>query len=203
MLKLLNWFKKNLAFILAGIFLFCLIACFVSGCNYHKNRFKCPEITTHTVIIHDTLIHNIVDSFPYYISNTVKIIYRDTIIQPVDTAEILRDYFALHVYNRQWEDSLLSVNLRDTITENHFLGNKFQYQILRPQTITYNNVDNSVTYNSYLYCGIGTQTNNINNIELNGLLAFPKIYIGAGYLPNIKAFNAKIGIKLLSFKAKK
>jgi len=200
MLKLLNWFKKNLAFILAGIFLFCLIACFVSGCNYHKNRFKCPEITTHTVIIHDTLIHNIVDSFPYYISNTVKIIYRDTIIQPVDTAEILRDYFALHVYNRQWEDSLLSVNLRDTITENHFLGNKFQYQILRPQTIINNTTDNSIHYAKYVYAGIDIPIQNINYIEIEGIFAFKSGYIGLGYEPKIKSINIKGGISLLKFK---
>ena len=99
---ILNWFKKNAALLLGSFAIFVMFVCFVSGCNYHKKRFKCPEITTNTIIIHDTLIHEIVDSFPYYVQNWDTIIYTDTIIQPVDTAEILRDYFALHVYNRHW-----------------------------------------------------------------------------------------------------
>ena len=199
MLKLLNWFKKNAVLLFGSLAIFVMFACFISGCCYHKNHSKCPEITTNTVIIHDTLIHNIVDSFPYYISNTVKIIYRDTIIQPVDTAEILRDYFALHVYNRQWEDSLLSVNLRDTITENYFLGNKFQYQILRPQTIINNTQDNSVHYAKYLYAGINIPFYNAEFSEIVILSTFKGGYLGCGYTPLQKGLSLKTGIRLFKW----
>jgi len=211
MKKIFKWFKKNLAIIgsfpdkmkVTIVALFVMFICFISGCNYHKNHSKCPEITTNTVIIHDTIIHNIVDTFPYYIVKTKEIIYRDTILREVDTANILRDYFAYHIYDRNWKDSLITVDLRDTVTENKFLRNEFTYKILRPQTIINYTQDNSVTYNSYLYGGLSIPINNINDIELNGLLTFPKAYIGMGYQPNIETFNVKLGVKLLSFKAKK
>ena len=154
MLKILNWFKKNAALLLGSFAIFVMFACFVSGCCYHKNHSKCPEIITNTVILHDTLIHQIIDTIPFYIQKTDTIIYTETIIQPVDTAMILRDYFALHVYDREWygldsltNDSLLYVNIHDTITRNKSIGNKFEYRILRPQTINNYTQDNSITYN--------------------------------------------------------
>ena len=203
---MLAWLKKNLAIIGFFIALFVMFACFVSGCNYHKNRFKCPEITTNTVILHDTIIHNVVDTFPYYIVKTKEIIYRDTIIREVDTAGILRDYFAYHVYDRKWfgvdsitNDSLLYVNIHDTITENRSIGNKFEYRILRPQAITYNQVDNSVHFTKYIYTGISFPLKDFNYTELSVLTAFKDFYIGIGYIPLQKGVSVKGGIRLFKW----
>jgi hypothetical protein len=171
----------------------------VSGCNYYKHRHICPEITTHTVIIHDTLIHEIVDSFPYYVSHTDTIIYSDTIIQPVDTAAILSDYFAYHVYNRKWQDTLIQVSIRDTITENRFLGNDFKYQILRPQTIVNYTQDNSVTYNSYFYLGLDLTLPNMEYAEITAFYASRKSLIGIGYAPLIKGGSFKIALPLFKW----
>lgn len=199
MLKILNWLKKNAAILLGGLAIFVMFACFISGCCYHKNHSKCPEIITNTVIIHDTLIHEIVDTFPYYISHTDTVIYTDIIIQPVDTAEILRDYFALHIYNRHWEDSLLSVNLRDTITENHFLGNQFQYQILRPQTIINTTQDNSIHYAKYVYAGFDLPFKNMEYASVDVLYVFSRGYLGFGYIPLQKCISFEIGLRLFSW----
>jgi len=200
MLKLiLSWIKKNAALLFGSLAIFVMFACFVSGCNYHKNHFKCPEITTHTVILHDTLIHQIVDTFPYYISHTDTVIYTDTIIEPVDTAAILRDYFAYHIYNRQWQDSLLQVNLWDTITENRFLHNEFTYRILRPQTIINTTQDNSITYNKYLLLGISVPFKNIEYTEFSVLSTFRKGYLGIGYLPMQGGISIKGGVSMFKW----
>lgn len=201
MIKLiLNWIKKNAALLGGGIFVFLMIVCFVSGCNYQKKRFRCPEITTHTVIIHDTLIHKIVDSFPYYIVRNHIIVERDTVIREVDTAAILKDYFAYHVYDRHWQDSLLSVDLRDTVTENRFLRNDFSYKILRPQKIINVTQDNSVHYSKYVYLGIDLPVKNMDFVSIDVLVATNKYYLGFGYEPFIKSINFKTGIKLIKFK---
>jgi hypothetical protein len=197
---ILDWLKKNLAFILGGIFLFCMVACFVSGCRYHKFRHPCPEpsIVTHTVLIHDTVTHTITKD--HYISHTDTIIYIDTIIQPVDTVAILRDFFALHVYNRQWEDSLLKVNLRDTVTQNRFLENDFTYRILRPQIINYTTVDQSIHYAKYLYLGFDLPMPEMKYAEINAILAFRKGYIGLGYAPLTKGGSLNLGFAVAKFR---
>lgn len=204
MLKLINWFKKNAVLLLGGLAIFVMFACFVSGCNYHKKRFKCPEITTNTVIIHDTLIHQIVDTFPYYISHTDTVIYTETVIQPVDTAAILRDYFAVHIYDRDWlgmegNDSILTVSIKDSISQNRSIGNEFTYRILRPQTITNTTQDNSIHYNSYLYGGLDLPLPNLEYASVDVLYAFSRGYLGFGYIPLQKGLSIKGGVKIAKF----
>jgi len=194
-----DWLKKNAALLLGSLAIFLMFACFVSGCCYHKNHRKCPEIITNTVIIHDTLIRNIVDSFPYYIVKTNTIIKRDTIPRIIDTAKILKDYYAYHVYNRKWQDTLIQVSIQDTVTENRFLGNNFNYRILRPQTIINNTQDNSITYNSYLYGGIDLILPNMEYASIDVLYAFSRGYLGFGYIPLQKGVSLKGGVNLFKW----
>ena len=194
-----EWLIKNLAFILGGLAIFIMIVCFVSGCNYHKRQNPCPDpvIVTNTVILHDTVTHHI-DKW-HYSQKTDTVIYTDTIIQPVDTTEILKDYFALHVYSRHWQDSLLTVDLRDTITENRFLRNDFRYKILRPQIIINNTLDQSVHYNKYFYLGLDLPFYDSDHAEVMALYAFDKGFIGAGYAPFQKGVSVKAGVKIFKF----
>jgi hypothetical protein len=198
---ILDWLKKNLAFILGGIFLFCMVACFVSGCRYHKFRYPCPEpiINTNTVIIHDTIIHEITDSFPYYVQKTDSIVYRDTVLLKVDTALILKDYFALHYYTRNWQDSLLQVDLKDVISENKFIENDFRYKILRPLTIINTTIDQSIHYSKYVYLGIDVPIKDLQYAEFNVLGAFKGFYIGTGYIPQLKSLSFKGGVTLFKW----
>ncbi len=195
-----EWLIKNLAFILGGLAIFIMIVCFVSGCQFHKHRFPCPEptITTHTVILHDTVTY-FIDKW-HYSQKTDTVIYTDTIIQPVDTLQILADYFALHVYSRNWTDSLLTVDLRDIVTQNKFLQNEFSYRILRPQTIINTTVDNSVHYNKYIYLGVSVPIKDIKMAEFALSFAFKQGYIGAGYIPQLNSLSFKGGATLFKFK---
>lgn len=197
---MLDWLKKNLVWLLGALAIFIMIVCFVSGCNYHKRRNPCPEptITTHTVILRDTVTHYI-DKW-HYSQRTDTILYPDIIIQPVDTAQILADHFALHVYSRTWEDSLLKVDLRDTVTQNRFLQNEFKYKILRPSQIVYTTVDNSVNYSSYLYFGMGTMIQDLTMADISVYFANKQLLAGVGYIPSQKYYRASVAFKIAKFK---
>ncbi len=199
--KLLAWLisvQKYIYYILA--FLFFMLIVFMKGCQYGKQHKKCPEIITNTVIIHDTVTHEIVSTYPHYINHTDTIIYIDTVLQDVDTAAILKDYFATHISDNRWQDSLVIVDLKTYISENKLKNSIFNYRILRPQTITVNTVDNSIHYNKYLLLGLNVPLKDKNYETIECTFVAPKWYAGAGYMPNIKSFTAKAGINILRFK---
>jgi hypothetical protein len=155
-------------------------------------------IVTNTVILHDTVTH-FIDKW-HYSQKTDTVIYTDTIIQPVDTLQILADYFAFHVYSRHWEDTLLRVDLRDTVTQNRFLNNEFKYRILRPQSITHISVDNSVNYSSYLYLGMGTMIQDLTMADISVYFANKQLLAGVGYVPSQKYYRASMAFKIAKFK---
>lgn len=192
------------------LFLALLGTSYIFGCQRGKKIKKCPEIVTHTVIIHDTITYNIVDSFPYYIQGKEKIVYRDIgTYKIVDTAFILKDYFALHIINRTWEDSLLRVDISDYISENKPIHNNFEYKILRDQIIYNTTVDNSVNFARYAYFGVGLpcypfkanrDISNINYINLEFLYAYPKGFVKIGWQPYVEQISLSAGVKILKFK---
>jgi hypothetical protein len=191
-----------------GIFILCLLFSFVSGCNRGKKLCK-QDIVTNTVILHDTVIHNIVDSFPYYIHGATQIVYEtDTIYKNVDTIAVVRDYFSTHITDNIWQDSLVQVKIKTYISQNELKHSVFNYKILRPQQITYTNVDNSVNFTRYIYFGASLPIypakvngiSNINYIGLNGIYAFPKGYAEIMYQPYTKTFTIGTGLKIFKFK---
>jgi hypothetical protein len=194
--------KKYIKQVIALGVLVLLILSFIGGCATHRKLFKCPKMTIDTIMVIDSFPKIIRDSFPYYTSKQDTVFYWDTVFYDVDTAAILRDYFALHIYNRQWKDSLIRVNLSDTITQNRPIGNFFEYRILRPQTIINNSVDNTITYNWYWTAGIDFPIKNIDYLEFESTFHFSRWYIGAGYTPQLKSADVKIGATILKFKHK-
>lgn len=203
--------KNKWLFIIGGIsVLFLLGTGFFGGWHAHKEFRPCPTITHDTITLYDTTTHIIINDVHHYHSKIDTIIYRDTIFKDVDTAAILKDYYALHVYDRNWlgmegKDSLLTVSLKDTITENKSIGNIFKYKILRPQSIINNTTDNTITYNSYLYAGltIPISKGKMDEISFDGIYAFPKAYLGGSWQPYTNTFAVKAGMKILKFKQKK
>jgi hypothetical protein len=199
---------KTINYILIGVTCFILMATFIGGCQYGKSRIKC-NTTTDTTYIHDTTDHYIYAIWPWYTQSEDSIIYQ-LVPADVDTAAILKDHFAKHIFTRNWwgvegKDSLLHVNVIDTISKNTPIGNVFTYKILRPQTIVNNITDNSITYNKYIYGGVNIPIypfKNINYTALELFYAFPKGYTGLMWQPEIKTFSAKLGVKFLQFKQK-
>jgi hypothetical protein len=187
--------------IAAGVVAFLILASFVGGCQYGKSRVHIPPVTNTVVIKPDTVVHHIYDIWPWYVQGKDTTIYRDSII-PVDTAAILKDYYALHTYNRMWQDSLLQVNLTDVITENKSIDNIFDYKLLKPFTTNITNVDNSITYNKYIYVGLDVPIKSVKNSSFEIWHAFPKGYFGLGYGP-YDGFSIKGGVSIIKFKQNK
>jgi hypothetical protein len=172
------------------------------GWSIRKATFHCPPISTTTVVIHDTVQHNIPTYVPYYLTRVDSIVYRDTVRIPVniDTVALIKDYFAQHYYTREWQDSLLNVNQVDMVTENKIYPQKFTYVIKRPQTIINNVVDNSVSYSKYIQFGVGVPISNVNYVNVEASYIFPKGYVKAYYMPEIKSFGGGVGVTLFKFK---
>jgi hypothetical protein len=201
MTKLLAWLisvQKYIYGILA--FLCVLLIVFMKGCSYGRDHKKCPEVITNTIVVHDTVTHEIVSTYPHYINHTDTIIYVDTVLQKVDTLKILADYFSLHVSDNRWSDSLLTVDLKTYISENKLKNSVFKYKITRPQTLITNLVDNSIHYNKYLYAGGSIPVKDIRYAAFSGFYAFSRGLIGLGYNPYLKSVNVTGAIKIAKLK---
>lgn len=170
------------------------------GYYAHSKWNPCPVSDTTVVYVYDTVTHEIHDSIPYYKVDSVK--YRDqawmdSVIKAnkVDTVKLLADYYAIHYYTRTWEDSLLTVSLKDAISENKPGENTFTYRILRPQQIV-NNVVNEYNYSRYLYFGLDVPIRDVKYANVDLLYAFKRGYAGVGYSPKLNSISIKAGIKI-------
>jgi hypothetical protein len=189
---------KTVKYIVLATVVLLLAGAFIGGCAWHKKFRPCPEVFTHTVILHDTILHQIADTVPYYIIKRDSIVYRDTVFKDVDTSAILEDYFALHYFTRTWTDSLLSAKSEDAISQNGFVDNKFSYRILRPQSITYTTVDNSQYFSKYILLGLNVPIQDYQSAQIEAILVLPKFYVGAGF--GQKGLTVKAGGTLFKFK---
>lgn len=191
--------NKVLNYIFAGLFLLLLIASFIGGYKYYPLRKPCPQIVSDTVYVYDTVVHYIPDTIPWYIYKKDTVIVTKTEFKDVDTAAILQDYYAIHYYNRIWEDSLVKITLEDAITENRPLQNIFKYQMLKPQTVIENKIIDT-RYSRYLYAGLNVPINKPEYMSIDLLAAGQKCYLGVGYSPGMKSINVKGGVKLFQFR---
>lgn len=173
----------------------------VCGWKIYPKMRPCPVVTSDTLIIRDTVWHTIVDSFPMYVAGKDSIIYRDSLIYAnVDTAQILKDWYAIHIYDREWKDTNIVVTMKDFITQNKSVHNVFNYKILRPQTIIQNNIDNSIHYNKYVTLGISVPFKEITHVNLDARYQWSKGYIGTFYSSDLKSFGVSGGVVLFKLK---
>jgi hypothetical protein len=189
--------------ILTGVVILIITGAFIGGCQYGKSKVKCPTISHDTTTIYDTVVHNIVDSFPYYVNHHDTIIYDHNIPTIVDTAKILKDYFATHIFDRKWEDDTLKVNVIDSISKNIPIGNSFKYKIKVPFSTVINTTDNSITYESYLNIGLGVPIQDASYTDFYLIYNFSKGGFGIGYTPKLKSFEIKGEMNIFKFKHKK
>src|SRR5574343_101495 len=95
-----------------------LTGAFVAGWKAYPKLYPCPEIQRDTIMIRDTIIHYIPDTVPWYIVKRDTVIVNHNIPTVVDTAAILADYYAIHYYTRNWQDSIVEITSEDAIAEN-------------------------------------------------------------------------------------
>jgi hypothetical protein len=108
------------------------------------------------------------------------VIFRDTVFKDVDTSAILRQFYALYSYERSWTDSLLTVTVKDVITQNKPLTNVFTYKILRPQTVVTNFVTNT-SYSRYVAFGFSVPVKDLSLSTMDLMYVDRKWYGGVGY----------------------
>jgi len=217
MLKLiLSWIKKNVTFLLGGMALILMIVCFVSGCNYHKNRHESPEVNSDTTENVNPNVYKIIDSLQTVIDSLMSLppeirdrwlpqdtFYTppDTFFKDVDTAAILKNHYS--VYRYHWyklDTGKLKLDLWTTVTRNMPIKYELDYQILQPQQTIINTQDNSVHYAKYIYGGIDLPLPDIEFTSVDVLYAFSRGYLGVGYIPLQKGVSLKTGIRLFKFK---
>jgi len=177
---------------------------------------KCPEITTTTITIHDTIEG---DSVPYLVYCPRPIyVYRDTGSTKyvgIDTTEIIYDYFSEKYYSDTIKDDTSAlIVLNEVITQNDIYKRNFWFQnrrITTINTITTTETIGEIPRNK-VYLGVGIE-GEVNpffrdpTITLNGLLVMKKRWayeVEVGFpLKNID--NIRVGVKgyyKLSFKKK-
>ena len=190
---------KTSDYIVIGGMVLLLLLCGYVGYTVYPKMNQCPEHTLDTLYVYDTIQHNIPDTIPYYIIKRDTVIYRDTVFTDVDTANILKDYFATHIYTREWMDTLLKVILLDTITQNKPQGNTFTYQLLKPQTNVIN-VTNIYNYTRYVTAGLDVPLKDVRYANVEVLYVAPKWYGGIGYNIYLKTPTLKAGVVIKKLK---
>ena len=191
--------KINL--IIGGIIVTLLLSIGIwGGWNLHKEFKPCPTVTTDTIIKYDTTWYTIYDTIPIHTTDTI-FVPGDTIIIPadVDTAAILKNYFSVVDYTWSKQDSNIRFDMTTRVTQNRPVKYEFDYKLLKPFTTVINDIDNSVTYNRYLYFGIDVPIKNIRYLELEATYNWEKGYLGVGYTPELKSVNAKLGVSIIKF----
>lgn len=193
--------KKVSTYIIIGLVLIALAGLFFAGYGYYPKRNPCPEIVSDTVYIHDTVWHEIHDAIPYYIVKRDTIIKYEIIYENIDSLAIIERWlYSYEIFDREWNDSLINVTIKDTIFQNIPIGNVFNYRILRPQTII-NNVENKVTqYSSYIVGAVDLPLNAMKYSEIEAMYIWKYGMLGVGYTPEIKAISFKLGIPIIRFK---
>lgn len=190
---------KPINYIIIGGVLIAFLATFIGGCKYGRATKRCPVITTTTASEIDTVVHHIYHIWPWYIQSEPDVVYYP-VPQDVDTAEILKDYFAEHIYNRKWENDTMAVNVTDTIVRNTPTGSGFDYKLKIPFTTVNNSIDNSVTYNRYFLLGLDIPITAAKYYNVEAIYVTNKWYAGFGYEPEINSVRIKGGISILQFK---
>lgn len=185
--------------LIAGLVLIVLTGIFFGGYFTYSKTHSCL-VSYDTTYVHDTVTHTIINKVPYYVQKLDTVIVSDTILTKIDTAMILDAYFATYQYTRTFEDSLLKATLEDRVTQNKPAVISFEYVIKQPQQII-QNIDKSVTYQSYIYLGGSVPVmGDVKNAEFGVFGAFRRGFGGIEYNPAQKSLSLTAGFKIIQFK---
>lgn len=143
-----------------------------------------PIVITKTEVKWDTItkvINNYVPKWKDRITIHTDTVWREN-NQNIDTAEILKDYFASYYYSDVISNDSVTITINDTITENKIKVRNIKYDILYP-TITITNETVINVREFYAGIGVGGTTTNFTYIGAEGLFKSKKrtaIGLGVG-----------------------
>lgn len=107
------------------VVLLILLALIMERCHREPHIEVITEIDTLVVVKRDT-IRQTVTEFKW----RTQVVYRD-IPQEVDTLKILKDYFAIHFYEREIEEEHLRLWIRDSVSQNRIIFSEMDYEIYK------------------------------------------------------------------------
>lgn len=156
-------------------------ALFLSYCS-GDDRTKISYYPGKTEYVYDSVVRE------FHYTDTLKedtIIYRD-VPAKVDTAAILKDYFAARTYTRTHIDTSLTIIIEDTISENKIGAWSLKYKITQPTTInTYKPERRSILF-------VGAEFSQGVGINV-GYLFKSNIMIDGAFYPNNSSI--RVGVR--------
>jgi len=192
--------KKALIYIGIGL----LIGVVLSGYVVKKCTGVSDNDTySDTLTVYDSIPVYFADTVPvpYIVYDSIPLTYYDTIPVyesiplPLDTAEVIADYYRARVYKDTIEDKDLQFFLQETVSANRIINRQTGYRILRPQQVITNK-----HYNNAIYGGLQVYYTG-NDAGVAGMITYSgeKFTGSAGYDPIRKGVFLGGGIKILSW----
>lgn len=194
----MNEFKK----ILAASIVSSLICCLLFWLLIERKKISKAQfdlVTTHTEYVKDTNTYRAVIDNTTTINNPVKIIERAIPFNaPVDSLSIYKSYYNRYVYERNFDDTLLSWTMIDTVSENRFSPfSKMSYKLKRPITTTVNNYAPAKRFNVYAGMRSTFSANTLDFTPVVGIKTKTQWQFDLGYTPNKKQVQAGAYYNLL------
>jgi len=141
-------------------------------------------VETDTIHQYDTITYTIENDIHHYHEVLDTIFLPIEISNNIDTNQIITNYFSTYVYDREFKDTNILVNITDSISQNEIHNEKFEYKILKPMTTTVinKNVANK-DYNNIYVGATFPQYQNKEYFKVNLLYSHKKGYFNFGYRP--------------------
>lgn len=167
---------------------------------FHKNQNSTRHydlIKSDTIFIKDTntytgLVHN-----NYSNTYPVKVIER-AVPANIDSLAIVKAYYRRFVYARNFDDTLLTWRMIDTVSENRFSPfSKMSYKLKRPITTIVNNYATPKRFNVYAGFRVAHQANTFEFTPVVGIKTKTQWQFDLGYNPNKKELQAGAYYNLL------
>lgn len=165
----------------------------------NPNKTPDPEIITITKIEYDTIREKVTEYVPKWRDRKLPpdTVYKD---KDVDTAAILKDYFAEYTYNDTIDHDTVKIFINDVLTENKIASRSIEYEILYP-TKTITTIEKHYINNREFYIGPhlgGTVTgqSGLNFVGVEGVFKSKKnktLSLSAGVN---KDFGVQVGVGL-------
>lgn len=179
------------------IIIFLILLLLLLGADSYISYNAGKETEYKTVLVHDTITHVITENNNHY----TKYIIHDAIppLTKKDGDDIAIDYFSYHVISDSLIDSLIYVQLIDTLYKNDLKGRKFSYKILRPYEsctdYVYQNATSQSKFKLFAGGNVSYDTKFSLGLSLYGLTKKESLY-GVGYDLLQKRFTISYGVKL-------
>jgi hypothetical protein len=157
--------------------------------NKKVSKEKFEIVSSNTTYVKDTNTHKAVVNNSYTNSYPIRVI-ETTLPVVIDSEYVFKSYFNKYVYERTFDDSLITWKMIDTISQNRFsqLSN-YRYTLKRPTKI----ITNTYSPINKLHVYIGGRTNiGANTLSLTptlGLITKSNWMFDVGYTPHSKSFQ--------------